>query len=62
MVPNFLDNLNINGKLIVFLGKAPVVRTTLIEKLAKKNYRRSILFETVIPMLVGVTSPDKFKF
>jgi protein-L-isoaspartate(D-aspartate) O-methyltransferase len=62
LIENFLDNLCLNGKLLVILGKAPAMQVTLIEKIAQNKYRRSILFETVVPKLVGVTTPDKFEF
>ena len=62
MIENFLESLNLNGKLIVILGNAPAMQATLIEKIAQKKYHRSILFETVVPKLVGIATPEKFKF
>lgn len=62
LIENFLNNLCLNGKLLVILGKAPAMQVTLIEKIAQKKYRRSILFETVVPRLVGIATPEKFEF
>jgi protein-L-isoaspartate(D-aspartate) O-methyltransferase len=62
LIENFLDNLYLNGKLLVILGKAPAMQVTLIEKIAQNKYHRSILFETVVPKFVGIATPEKFKF
>jgi protein-L-isoaspartate(D-aspartate) O-methyltransferase len=62
MIENLLDNLTIEGRIIVILGNPPAMQVTLIQKIAQKKYHRSILFETVVPRLIGVATPEKFEF
>jgi protein-L-isoaspartate(D-aspartate) O-methyltransferase len=62
MIENLLDNLTIGGRIIVILGNPPAMQVTLIQKIAQKNYHRSILFETVVPRLVGIATTEKFEF
>lgn len=58
----FDDWLEVGGRLFVIVGKAPVMRATLITRTAEDEWHREVLFETVSPPLVNAPSADRFEF
>jgi protein-L-isoaspartate(D-aspartate) O-methyltransferase len=62
-LPNaFLEALNLNGRLFVVLGQAPVMKAVLITRMGEKEWFREELFETVIPPLLNSEPKPKFIF
>lgn len=59
---NFLAQLNHQGRLFAFLGKAPAMQATLMTKLDETNTQTNILFETVVAPLINVHAPSEFVF
>jgi protein-L-isoaspartate(D-aspartate) O-methyltransferase len=58
----FLEALNLNGRLFVVLGQAPVMKAVLITRMGEKEWFREELFETVIPPLLNSEPKPKFIF
>ena len=60
--PQFLDCLNINGRLFAVIGDAPVMCATLMTKTAEASFSSSDLFETVVTPLINAKQPSRFSF
>ncbi|MCP5146313.1 MAG: protein-L-isoaspartate O-methyltransferase [Gammaproteobacteria bacterium] len=65
-LPNFDDAfgemLVSGGRMFVVVGKAPVMEACLFVRQSSGALRRTVLFETEIPLLRGVPQPSSFKF
>jgi protein-L-isoaspartate(D-aspartate) O-methyltransferase len=57
-----LDQLKIGGRLMAIVGQEPVMRATLITRVAAAQFRREELFDTVAPRLQGFAEPPPFRF
>ncbi|MDP1692906.1 MAG: protein-L-isoaspartate O-methyltransferase [Burkholderiaceae bacterium] len=60
--PSLLDQLKVGGRLVAFVGHQPVMRATLITRLAGAQFKREELFDTVAPRLHGFAEPPTFRF
>lgn len=54
--------LAIGGRLLIVLGEAPVMQTTLIERLAENSYKQDVLFETSLSELQDAPQAVAFAF
>ena len=65
-VPHLADcyqqQLNINGRLFVIVGRSPVMEATIITRVGNSEYSSESLFETELPALLGTPSGPVFKF
>lgn len=59
---SFLQALAIGGRLLVTLGRSPVMETLLITRVGEDDWRRESLFETDIPPLDNAYDPPHFDF
>jgi protein-L-isoaspartate(D-aspartate) O-methyltransferase len=59
---HLLSQLNIGGRLFVFLGKAPVMQAMLITKQTETDLKTNILFETLVAPLINAHATDEFVF
>lgn len=59
---SFFSQLNIHGRLFVILGKAPVMKATLITKTSESHdhVETKVLFETCIAPLLNAHTPNEF--
>lgn len=56
------QQLAINGRLLIVLGSAPVMRATLIQRISEHGYKEDVLFETCIAPLVNAPQAQPFQF
>jgi protein-L-isoaspartate(D-aspartate) O-methyltransferase len=54
--------LKIGGRMVLFLGTAPVMQAIKITRTTNIGYKRETLFETVVPSLINAPQPPKFVF
>ncbi len=59
---SFQQQLNINGRLFVIVGKSPVMEARIITRLGEVDFSSESLFETDLPALIGVPTGPVFKF
>jgi len=57
-----LDQLKVGGRLVAIIGQEPVMRATLMTRVAATQFMRQELFDTVAPRLQGFTEPPPFRF
>jgi len=57
-----LDQLKIGGRLVVFIGEAPVMQAHCITRRTQHNYTTLSLFETLVTPLMLATQPSHFIF
>ncbi|MBI3545202.1 MAG: protein-L-isoaspartate O-methyltransferase [Gammaproteobacteria bacterium] len=56
------DSLNIGGRLIAIVGKAPAMDVKRIRRIDALSFTEDSLFETVLPPLRNATEPARFVF
>lgn len=54
--------LNIGGRIFIFIGVPPVMNATLLTLQDKDNWTEEILFETEVPSLIGAEYKPEFSF
>lgn len=59
---SFMRRLAAGGRLIWFIGEAPVMRAELVTRVEADEWRHESLFETVVPALIGTTPREQFEF
>ncbi len=59
---SFMQRLAHGGRLVWFLGQAPVMRAELVTRVEDDEWRREGLFETVVPPLIGAAPIHSFEF
>lgn len=57
-----LDQLKVGGRLLAFVGEAPVMEMQRVTRTAEKTFDCVNLFETVVPPLVNAVQPARFSF
>jgi protein-L-isoaspartate(D-aspartate) O-methyltransferase len=57
-----LDQLKPGGRLVAIVGHEPMMRATLITRVATGQVKREDLFDTVAPRLQGFAEPPPFRF
>jgi protein-L-isoaspartate(D-aspartate) O-methyltransferase len=58
----FERQLAIGGRLLVVVGRAPVMTAMLVERIGERDFRRTELFETQLEPMVGANGPSGFEF
>lgn len=62
-VPDTLKHqLNINGRLLAFIGQEPLMQAVLITRLSHDYFQSKTLFETLVPMLQTEMTNSSFVF
>jgi protein-L-isoaspartate(D-aspartate) O-methyltransferase len=54
--------LSIGGRMLMVLGKAPVMQATLIQRLAEHSYKQDVLFETSLTEMQNAPQAQAFSF
>ena len=54
--------LSIGGRMLIVLGKAPVMQATLIQRLAEHSYKQDVLFETCLAEMQNAPQAQAFSF
>jgi protein-L-isoaspartate(D-aspartate) O-methyltransferase len=57
-----LDQLKVGGRLLAVVGGEPAMRATLFTRSGEREFRSTVLFETVMPRLAGFEAPSRFVF
>ncbi len=57
-----LSHLNIGGRLVAFIGQAPIMQAQLITHTSDDHYVTSVLFETCVTPLVHAEQSPHFSF
>lgn len=60
--PAYEQRLNVGGRLIVVVGKSPVMEAMLVTRTAEDAWTRDSLFETALPALKNAVAPRVFTF
>ena len=60
--PAYEQRLNVGGRLIVIVGKSPVMDVQLVTRTAEDAWTRDSLFETDLPALKNAVAPRVFSF
>ncbi len=56
----FQELLNIDGRLFVVVGEAPVMQARVVSRDSLSSYSQIVLFETVLPPLINARRQEKF--
>ncbi len=63
MLPDrFKQSLAPDGRLIAIIGHSPVMRVTLVQRVAAQSWHETSLLETDLPPLINAQEPDRFVF
>lgn len=57
-----IKNLQIGGRLFAFIGQEPAMKAILITRISANDSREEVLFETVVPPLMGTQKVQHFNF
>lgn len=57
-----INNLQIGGRLFAFIGQEPAMKAILITRISANDSREEVLFETVVPPLMGTQKVQHFNF
>ena len=57
-----LDQLKVGGRLLAFVGEAPIMEAQFVTRTAEKTFKCVSLFETVVPQLANAQQPARFSF
>ena len=57
-----LDQLKVGGRLLCFIGDAPLMETRLITRQSLYDFHTEVLFETQVPTLFCAPPPSRFTF
>lgn len=60
--PILLNHLNIGGRLVAFIGNAPLIKAQLIKRTTTNDYIYTNLFETSVSPLINAPQPSRFIF
>ncbi len=58
--PLFQEQLEIGGRLLMFVGESPVLDVCLITRFSEQEWQQESLFETDLPALIGAPIIRKF--
>lgn len=58
--PCFQEQLTVNGRLFIIVGKSPVMEAQLITRIGENEWSREYLFETDLPPLIGAHATEHF--
>jgi protein-L-isoaspartate(D-aspartate) O-methyltransferase len=54
--------LSIGGRMLIVLGKAPVMQATLVQRLAEHSFKQDVLFETSLTEMQNAPQAVAFRF
>ncbi len=57
-----LDQLKISGRMVAFVGEAPLLEAQLITRTSERTFTTARLFETQVPALVAARQTPRFSF
>ena len=57
-----IDQLKIGGRMLAFVGEAPLMEAQLVTRTGEKSFQTVGLFETLVPTLVNTQQPARFSF
>lgn len=57
-----LDQLKVGGRLVGVVGGEPVMHAVLVTRTGERDWRRTQLFDTVVPRLQGFAEASAFSF
>ncbi len=57
-----LEQLKVGGRLVAIVGQEPVMCAVLITRSTERDWRRTVLFDTVAQRLEGFPEKPKFRF
>jgi protein-L-isoaspartate(D-aspartate) O-methyltransferase len=57
-----LNQLKIGGRLLAFVGEAPIMEVQFVTRTAEKTFKCVSLFETAVPQLANTQQPARFSF
>ena len=57
-----LDQLKTGGRLLAIVGDEPVMCATLFTRVAERQFKREVMFDTVAPRLQGFAESPRFAF
>ena len=60
--PEFLQQLKVGGRLVAFVGEAPVMHAQLVTRTGEDAFNTINLFETVVAPLVNAQQREQFVF
>jgi protein-L-isoaspartate(D-aspartate) O-methyltransferase len=60
--PALLDLLKVGGRLAAIVGDEPMMRFTLVTKVADASFKSAQAWDTVAPRLLGFAQPSSFTF
>eukprot|EP01031_Cornospumella_fuschlensis_P021753 gene21753-26663_t len=60
--PALLSMLKVGGRLSAIVGTEPVMRATLVTRVAEDAWRTTQAWDTVAPSLLNFPEPSKFSF
>jgi len=58
----FMNDLNIDGRIFAILGEAPTMQAMLITRIGQKEWQHDVLYETVAPRLQAISETKTFVF
>lgn len=58
--PCFQEQLTVNGRLFIIVGKSPVMEAQLITRIGENEWSWEYLFETDLPPLIGAHATEHF--
>jgi protein-L-isoaspartate(D-aspartate) O-methyltransferase len=58
----FQRQLEVGGRLFMFVGEAPVMNALLIQRTGESSWSSQSLFETVVDPLINARRPEEFSF
>lgn len=59
---SYKHNLAPNGRLVVIVGKPPIMEALLIQRIGENAWTETSLFDTSLPPLVNTETPPEFVF
>jgi protein-L-isoaspartate(D-aspartate) O-methyltransferase len=60
--PIFQKQLHVGGRLFAVVGEEPIMQALLITRVSEREWETDVLFETILPPLIGAPEPDRFFF
>lgn len=65
-IPNLTNTiqkqLKMNGRLFIVVGELPIMEAMLITRIGENEWDSQVLFETILPPLIGAKTTNLFKF
>ena len=62
LLPIISQQVKVGGKIFAIVGDAPAMQAKLIVRVSKTEYKETVLFETVTPLMINSSQPKRFHF